>query len=228
VEIQIEQKDQTDDWNCPQCSQALDPSFLRCPHCALELKRSCVSCRQVLQSDWPLCPYCGTANSTRANALELLDGKVAVQTIGFLPSPSSGTIPIQLEKKSRHNKILVVDDVELNRRVAAKALEKLPLQPEVIEAKDGFEALRLIKSEKPDLILLDLMMPGMSGFEVCRKIREDVETAFIPIIMLTASTTEEHRVEGYLTGTDDYMTKPFVVADLHARVTRAFRRTYGI
>jgi CheY-like chemotaxis protein len=123
---------------------------------------------------------------------------------------------------------LVVDDVELNRRIASKALQKLPFSPQVIEAKDGFEALQMVKSQKPDLIVLDLMMPGISGFDVCRQIREDVETAFIPVIMLTASTMEENRTEGFLTGTDDYMTKPFSIPDLHARVTRLFRRTYGV
>jgi len=161
--------------------------------------------------------------------LEVKKKRVA-STIGFAAVSDREPISPQLQstKDTGKKKILIVDDVELNRLIARKALEKLAFAPEVLEAKDGLEALQLVKSDKPDLIVLDLMMPGMSGFDVCRKLREDVETAFIPIIMLTASATEESRIEGYVTGTDDFMTKPFSVPDLHARVIRLFRRTYGI
>jgi len=248
VETQMEEKDQRG-LRCPQCSAAIELAFVRCPSCLLELKASCHSCHQNLESTWPVCPYCGTAKLSMAK-LEVKKERVA-STIGFAAVSDRQPLSAQLQpakdtpknavsdrepfspqlqsaKDTGKKKILIVDDVELNRLIARKALEKLPFAPEVLEAKDGFEALQLVKSEKPDLIVLDLMMPGMSGFEVCRTLREDVETAFIPIIMLTASATEESRIEGYVTGTDDYMTKPFSVPDLHARVIRLFRRTYGI
>ena len=81
---------------------------------------------------------------------------------------------------------------------------------------------------KPDLVILDVMMPGLTGFEVCERLRQDIRTAFIPILMLTANTDEQSRAKGFMVGTDDYMTKPISVPDLHARVSRLLRRTYGM
>ncbi|MBV9074478.1 MAG: Flp pilus assembly complex ATPase component TadA [Acidobacteria bacterium] len=217
---------------CPKCSEAVSSSFVRCPYCCTELKRTCSSCRQELAMEWSLCPYCGVSHSrAQQPTLVLANSQPRPAVVGFMQPAASAPVLVPqsaVPKRERSNTILVVDDVDTNRLIAVKALQKLPFQPEILEAKDGFEALEIMQSHKPDLILLDLMMPGMSGFEVCRKVRENLETAFIPIILLTASTSEQHRVEGYLTGTDDYVTKPFSVADLHARVNRAFRRTYGI
>jgi DNA-binding response OmpR family regulator len=90
------------------------------------------------------------------------------------------------------------------------------------------EALSAIEEQKPDLLILDVMMPGMSGFDVCQKLRENVTTAFIPILMLTANATEAARTQGYLAGTDDYMAKPFSIPEFHARVARLLRRAYGV
>ena len=91
--------------------------------------------------------------------------------------------------------------------------------------KSGVE---IASKDHPDLIILDVMMPGMDGFAVCEKLRSQVETAFIPIMMLTANPSEEGRIRGYMVGTDDYVSKPFNVAELNARVTRLLRRAYGI
>ena len=84
------------------------------------------------------------------------------------------------------------------------------------------------KHLRPDLVILDLNMPGMDGFEVCKKLRADIQTAFVPILMLTANTDEQSRSQGFLVGTDDYMAKPVSIPELHARVTRLLRRTYGL
>jgi DNA-binding response OmpR family regulator len=85
-----------------------------------------------------------------------------------------------------------------------------------------------VENLKPDLVVLDVMMPGMNGFEVCQKLRSNLQTAFIPIMMLTGNTDEASRTQGFLVGTDDYMGKPFSVPELHARVSRLLRRTYGM
>jgi two-component system alkaline phosphatase synthesis response regulator PhoP len=77
-------------------------------------------------------------------------------------------------------------------------------------------------------VILDLNMPGMNGFEVCGKLRANIQTAFIPILMLSASTDEQSRSQGFLEGTDDYMGKPVSIPELHTRVTRLLRRTYGL
>lgn len=92
----------------------------------------------------------------------------------------------------------------------------------VIEALDGIEGLRLALAKEPDLILLDVMLPGMDGFAVCRKIREKSN---VPIIMLTAREEEVDKVLGLELGADDYMTKPFSVRELLARVKANLRRT---
>jgi two-component system phosphate regulon response regulator PhoB len=96
---------------------------------------------------------------------------------------------------------------------------------EVVDAPDGEEALISIAERKPDLILLDWMLPLVSGLEVCRQIRRKPETRDIPIIMLTARGEEEDRIRGLDNGADDYITKPFSPSELLARVRAILRRT---
>jgi two-component system sensor histidine kinase ChiS len=120
-----------------------------------------------------------------------------------------------------------VDDDPVSRRLAVRALEKIPSDPEVFSAENGPEALDLVQKIKPDVVVLDLMMPGMSGLDVCRALRQNLQSAFLPILMLTGSDRDDDRLQGYLLGTDDYMQKPFSMAELHARVSRLLQRTYG-
>ena len=89
---------------------------------------------------------------------------------------------------------------------------------------DGDEALLMASEETPDLVILDWMVEGTSGIEVCRRLRRDKETAHVPIIMLTARETEDDRVRGLDTGADDYLTKPFSPRELLARVAAVMRR----
>ena len=91
----------------------------------------------------------------------------------------------------------------------------------VFTAYNGNEALKMARESKPDIIVLDLMLPGMNGLEVCKKLREESD---IPIIMLTARTTEEDRLIGLNLGADDYITKPFSPRELAARVRAVLRR----
>ena len=116
-------------------------------------------------------------------------------------------------------KVLVVDD-------DAKTVELVKLYLErdsykVLMAYDGVEALRLARESHPDLIVLDIMLPGMSGLEVCRTLRSETN---VPIIMLTARTTENDKLTGLDIGADDYMTKPFSPKELAARVRVILRR----
>lgn len=116
-------------------------------------------------------------------------------------------------------KVLVVDD-----DVKTVELVKLYLNRDgyrVFTASDGAEALRLARESHPDLIVLDLMLPVMDGLEVCRTLRAESE---VPIIMLTAMTTEEDRLTGLDLGADDYVTKPFSPKELAARVRAVLRR----
>ena len=94
----------------------------------------------------------------------------------------------------------------------------------VLEAQDGEEALLVAAEEKPDLVLLDWMLPQLSGIEVCRRQRGRQETRNVPIIMLTARGEETDRIRGLDTGADDYMTKPFAMTELLARLRAVLRR----
>ena len=95
---------------------------------------------------------------------------------------------------------------------------------EVVHTSDGEEALLLARENTPDIVLLDWMVEGISGIEVCRRLRRSPETANVPIIMLTARGEEEDRVRGLETGADDYVTKPFSPRELVARVGAVLRR----
>jgi two-component system phosphate regulon response regulator PhoB len=94
----------------------------------------------------------------------------------------------------------------------------------VVEATDGEEALLLAAEEKPDLVLLDWMLPQLSGIEVCRRLRARPESRNVPILMLTARGEEADRVRGLNTGADDYITKPFSMTELLARLRAVLRR----
>jgi two-component system phosphate regulon response regulator PhoB len=94
----------------------------------------------------------------------------------------------------------------------------------VLTARDGEGGLSAARKHRPDLVILDVMMPGMDGWEVCRKLRQDPETSTLPILMLTAKAEEGDRVLGLELGADDYVTKPFGVRELGARVKALFRR----
>jgi len=96
---------------------------------------------------------------------------------------------------------------------------------DVGEAHDGEEALVQLRERKPDLIVLDWMLPAVSGIEVCRQVRRRAETRDIPIILLTAKSEEHDRIRGLDSGADDYVTKPFSPAELIARVRAVMRRT---
>ena len=118
-------------------------------------------------------------------------------------------------------KILVVDDNEQNLELLVAYLETLECP--VVTAVDGVDALDKVASEKPDLILLDIMMPRMSGFEVCRKIKSDPTTRDIPVIMVTALNELTDIERGVESGTDDFITKPVNRLELTTRVKSLLR-----
>lgn len=117
---------------------------------------------------------------------------------------------------------LIVDDEQAIVDLVRHHLEKEGLQ--VLEAKDGDTALRLARERKPDLLILDLMLPGIDGLEICRLLRRDPATAQLAIIMLTAKAEEVDRIVGLEMGADDYIVKPFSPRELVARVKAVFRR----
>jgi class 3 adenylate cyclase/CheY-like chemotaxis protein len=116
--------------------------------------------------------------------------------------------------------ILVVDDQAPNARLLDAVLS--PRGYRVLSAESGEAALELLREEQPHLVLLDILMPGMDGYEVCRRIRENPATAFLPVVMVTASDTQQ-KVRAIEAGADDFITKPFDQAELLARVKSLVR-----
>ncbi|WIG61106.1 MAG: Phosphate regulon transcriptional regulatory protein PhoB (SphR) [Ktedonobacterales bacterium] len=116
-------------------------------------------------------------------------------------------------------RVLVVDDEANIREVLGQYLELEGFT--VMLAADGIEALRLAQSAPPDLVILDLMLPGIDGLEVCRRLRA---TSAAPVLMLTARSDESDKIEGFRAGTDDYVTKPFSPREVMLRVQAIMRR----
>lgn len=120
-------------------------------------------------------------------------------------------------------KIMIVDDeistlLPLKRSLEAEGYA-------VIEAVNGYEAIEKSKSEMPELIVLDLMLPGIDGFEVCAQMKKDALTEKIPVIMLTAKDEIKDKIEGLELGADDYVTKPFNLHELKARIKNVLKRS---
>ena len=120
-------------------------------------------------------------------------------------------------------KILIVEDEANIRQLVRYNLKKEGFQ--VLEATDGAQGLQSAQREKPDLVLLDLMLPELDGLEVCRRLKGNPATAALPIIMLTARAEEVDKIIGLELGADDYMTKPFSPRELTARIKAVLRRS---
>ncbi|AIG73646.1 chemotaxis protein CheY [Amycolatopsis sp. MJM2582] len=120
---------------------------------------------------------------------------------------------------TEQGRVLVVDDDETVRDVVRRYLEVAGFEVDV--AGDGTEGLRLFSTTGPDLVVLDVMMPGLNGLEVCRRLRQ---VSQVPVVMLTALGEEENRIAGLQLGADDYVTKPFSPKELALRVASVLRR----
>lgn len=121
-------------------------------------------------------------------------------------------------------RILIIED---NRDILTNMLEYLSMKGYVVDcAMDGLSGLHLAATERFDLIVLDLMLPAIDGFEICRRLREDGKNP-VPIIMLTARDALADRLQGFVCGADDYLVKPFALSELTARIEAILRRSQG-
>jgi type II secretory ATPase GspE/PulE/Tfp pilus assembly ATPase PilB-like protein/ActR/RegA family two-component response regulator len=227
---------------CPSCRAEVADEFSICPHCSTTLRLSCTGCSKPFTAGWVSCPYCGAPPPLARAAQPPQPAAPQPQPAAAPPppaaepprqaaapvAPATGDLqPAPRPVVARSFKALVVDDQPDIRNIVRMALERSGLGLTVITAQDGVEALALVEVERPDIVLLDISMPGMDGFEVCSRIRADLRTAFLPVLMLTAHDAPEFVAKGFSAGTDDYVVKPFRRDDLVARVRRMLERTYG-
>jgi type IV pilus assembly protein PilB len=189
---------------CPTCQEEVEERFTLCPHCSTVLRAICNGCGKPLNAGWVTCPHCGARIT------------VAAATAGAPPASAV-----------RNFKALVVDDDPDLRRVVRMILERSNLGLTVMTAQDGSEALSLIRIERPDVVVLDLAMPGMDGFDVCRRLRGDALTANVPILILTANDSSQNVMRSFREGADDYVVKPFRSEELIARIRRIMERAFG-
>lgn len=122
--------------------------------------------------------------------------------------------------------ILVVDDLPANTRVLEELLTSDGYR--VTTAENGEDALAAVAKERPDLVLLDILMPKIEGYEVCRRLKNDPATRLIPVVLVTGLTDTDSRIRGLEVGADDFMSKPFIVPEMRARcVIVAYQTIYG-
>ena len=112
--------------------------------------------------------------------------------------------------------VLIADDNADNRQLLIDIIQSIGY--EVVSAFDGPETLTLVRDRKPNLVILDVNMPGMSGFEVCDQLKADAETADIPVLMLTALRADDYKTQGIVSTADDFVSKPFNPRELIARI----------
>ena len=168
----------------------------------------CQQCGRELDKAWTVCPFCGKRT---AQAPEVLAPPA-------LPAPKSPPPP----ENAKNERIVVAEDTTDTRKMLQFLLQRKGYQ--VSLAADGEEALKKIFSERPDIVILDINMPKRNGFEVCQEMRANMDTAFIPVILLTADDSIEGKIQGLSLGADDYITKPFHPDELLARVDAVLRR----
>jgi CheY-like chemotaxis protein len=213
---------------CPQCGNPVEGQFLSCPFCRHALRSACSACGMALKKNWTSCPHCGA--TAPAGSSEPPPAPAPA-----IPSPTATSgagheklreveLPGGLREKPR---ILVVDDYAEVRTLVRMVLETGG-DAIVEEAASGPAALTIVEKRPPHLVILDLMMPGMDGYEVCRQLRSNLKTAFIPILMLTALSDSKSKSLGFLAGTDDYLVKPFENAEVRSRVRWLLERSYRL
>jgi DNA-binding response OmpR family regulator len=171
------------------------------------------------------CPVCGAGASLAGAATTAFGSLLQIH-------PGAAGLAFGLRSVTRMNvtstpsigSVLVVDDDPAVAEIVCEHLDGEGYR--CLRVADGVEALRAVRDEQPDFLVLDVSLPGLSGLEVCRRLRQDETTAHVPILMLTSKDDEVDRVLGLRIGADDYMTKPFSVHELSARV-EAIRRRIG-
>lgn len=176
--------------SCPSCQTPLKDDFICCPFCRATLKVTCVSCDKTLEPEWVICPYCNTSKSRSV-----------------------------LKQRSLLNpKVMVVEDDNNVRRLLEVWIEKMFPQTEVLVASQGVEALEKAQKYRPNLILMDVIMPGMTGVAVCDCLNKNPLTRDIPVILITSAFNDEIKTDAYRVGAEDFLSKPLNLEEIRIKV----------
>ena len=223
---------------CAACHQEIKTEWKVCPHCRTAItngKSPDVTATDqggttVMHTPLPKVsavsfdPPSVARASFRTNSIAEGSGTGLTKILTSSAPPANASQQLTGVEKL---KVMVVDDDPLMRRFVGLFIRRIQDNVEIFEAKDGLQALAKVESASPHMIVLDIQMPGMDGFEVCQKLREDIRTAFIPVLMMTASPKSETRAQAFAVGTDDFISKPIVPAQLEEKIKRLLHRTYG-
>lgn len=169
----------------------------------VRLPADLVSGKKEFTSSYPASSYEIDRNSITSAEYEIA-----------ISNEDEGTVSAEIEKGSRPV-VLIVED---NRELRSHLKNELSNHFQVKEAANGLIGIEKVKKYFPDIIISDVMMPEMDGFELCRQVKNEIETSHIPVILLTARSLEEDRIEGYDTGADEYLSKPFNINVLKSRI----------
>ncbi len=167
------------------------------------------------------CPVCTVATGTTCENCDA-DLDIQWKFCPFCGKEKKEIMPERIESRAR---VVIVDDEPALLKMVEVALR--PMNMEVHTASNGREGLEKAKSLQPALIITDINMPVMDGYEMIKALRRNMKTMFIPIIILSSRDTAEDKLRGFTYGSDDYITKPFDYGELQARVKRLIMRTYG-
>jgi type IV pilus assembly protein PilB len=194
---------------CPACGTMAEDNDRHCRKCGSSLQTHCPGCNAKVRREWHHCVGCG----------KQLRGGAARPASVSQEAPD----PVFAAKRDMARPmLLVVDDDPAIRKVVSITLKSL--FPTILEASNGEDGLRLARQNLPDMMILDVMMPGMSGYEVCTHLRKSLDTSQVPIILLSAISEEEGSRQGLDVGADDYVAKPFSAAKLKSRVELNLKR----
>jgi type IV pilus assembly protein PilB len=189
---------------CRGCGGGLERDFRACPSCGRRIFGACAACKRDLRPGWRWCAWCGEkAPPERDPMADTGSGT----PIGAAPGAPAAPAPPQGGAGAPPaREVLVVDDARDMRKILERMLTRAGYA--VRQAESGEDALREIVRRKPDAVLLDIVMPGIDGLETCRRLRRRLETATLPIVMLTAADEVGTEAEAHDAGANDYLRKP--------------------
>jgi len=205
---------------CPSCSSRIKSNWKICPYCHQNLqgplKTLCPGCQEQVELDWSFCPFCqADLKAKPAEESSHREGEVIPLKREFAPTPQAKI------KAGMGLKVLVVDDNPTILVLLKKILEESQLK--VILASSGTDGLEKVNTQKPDLVITDTFMPGMDGFSLCRKIKNDPKIAHTPVLMLL-SPNQPDESKGISSGADDFIYKPIYPDSVNTKIATAWKK----